>query len=557
MVTTIQNVPNSTSGYTRSFYTTLLLAVLSVLTSAKANAKLDVGVVTSVETVYQDIKRQSEDTRSLTSVIYAPTLNLGYRSKVFRGLWKGTYTHLQRDAQDVTIEQNYGEYRYSALWTPYENLITFSAQGTLQYQNTNTTNFLIADYLTNADDLAKTRSNRFSSSLNLDNGDWVRANGTASYSDTASERSSTSSTALNNDSYALNGNLYSGDRMRRLTWFLSGSFQTTQQNSDDAGRFKSRNGNGFVDINLLENWAVRVTGQHEANQIAGRNDTGSLVREYNSVGAGILYRQAENRYIALTMNKSHSDLDEDDGETFVGVDINWALSTRTQFSAGYGRRFYGEAVNANLNYNAKYLRMALSYTEDVTNTSRLLANPENLGVFVCPVTSTSIADCFQPNSLNYTPDVDEQLVQFTGQNLEFDDNIILRKSANFQSGYSFSRLTISVSSRYSLDDYFDDNRLRRTISVGTNIAYKIGSYTNLKASVNHADITDRSGIVTDRIESQNWNATFGLSREFGKQLITDFDITYLRQERDDNGVERPQNNFTDRRISASIRYTFL
>ncbi|BFT29605.1 hypothetical protein D210916BOD24_07810 [Alteromonas sp. D210916BOD_24] len=556
MVTTIQNDPNSRSLHTNSPLTTLTLVLLLVLASFKANAKLDVSAVTSVETVYQDLKRQNEDTRTLTSVIVEPTLNLGYRSKVFRGLWKGTYTRLQRDTQDITFEQDYGEYSYSALWTPYDDLIAFSAQGTLQYQNTNTSNFLVTDYLNNANDLAKTRSNRFSSTINLDKGNWVRANGTASYSDTASERTDSSNRALDNDSYELNGNVFNGDRMRRVTWSITGAYQSTQQNTDNAGRFKSRNGIGFVDFNLFEQWAVRLTGQHEANQISGRNDTGSLVREYNSVGAGILYRQAENRYIALTMNKSYSDLDEDDDESFAGVEIGWALSSRTQFSAAYGRRFYGEAIKANLNYNTKNVRLALSYNEDVTNTSRLLANPENLGVFVCPATSTSIADCYQPNSLSYTPDVDEQLVQFTSQNLEFDDNIILRKSANFQSGYSFSRFTIAVSSRYSLDDYLDDDRLRRTLSLSSNLAYKIGSYTNLKATINYADIIDQGNVDIGRIESQNWNSSLGLTRELGKQLVADFDVIYLHQQRENISNERPGSNFADRRISASITYTF-
>ena len=63
---------------------------------------------------------------------------------------------------------------------------------------------------------------------------------------------------------------------------------------------------------------------------------------------GLTYRQAENRYISLTANKSDSDLGEDDGETFVGVDMQWALSTRTRIAATYGRRFYGESASANI-----------------------------------------------------------------------------------------------------------------------------------------------------------------------------------------------------------------
>ncbi len=271
---------------------------------------------------------------------------------------------------------------------------------------------------------------------------------------------------------------------------------------------------------------------------------------------GLTYRQAENRYISLTANKSDSDLGEDDGETFVGVDMQWALSTRTRIAATYGRRFYGESASANISYNSKYLRTSFSYSEDVTNTSRLLADPENLGVFVCPASSTSIADCFQPNSLSYTPSAGEQLVQLTSQNLEFDDNIILRKSANFQAGYDFSRITLAFSWRYAEDDYLDEDRLRRTYSFGTNVAYKIGSYTNITSSINYANITGQGAEDVFRGESDNWNASIGLEREFGRRLKASIDARYLKQEGDLNAGGQFGNNYTDRRLSASITYTY-
>lgn len=532
------------------------LVAAAVATSFPAFAKLDVNAVATADTIYQSVDTEEDGNRSLTTLTITPKVNATYQTRTFQGLWSGTYTHLERDNDDASQRQNYAEYSYSARWVPFENLLSFQAAGALNYQNTNSVNFLVSDFIANSDSLAKTRSNRLSSTLTLDQGDWVRGQGTASYSDTASERSTTSTNALDNDSYQLTGNLINGDEAKYFIWSLNGTYQNTERGQANTGDFESRTGNGYIDTRIYGDWAFRLTASHEANQISDRDDTDSLVREYNSYGAGLTYRQAENRYISLTVNKSDSDIEEDDGETFVGVDLQWALSTRTQIAATYGRRFYGESASARIGYNSKYFRTSFTYSEDVTNTSRLLADPENLGVFVCPTTTTSIADCFQPNSLSYTPNAGEQLVQFTSQNLEFDDNIILRKSANLQTGYDFSRITLAFSWRYSENDYLDEDRLRRTYSFGTSLAYKIGSYTNLTSSINYANITGLGAEETFRGENDNWNASIGLEREFGRRLKASIDARYLEQEGDLSAGGQFGNNYTDRRISASITYTY-
>jgi uncharacterized protein (PEP-CTERM system associated) len=528
----------------------------SIATSFHVSANLDFNLLTTAETIFQNVDTEDNGSGSLTTLTVTPKLNATYQSKKLQGIWTGSLTHLERDSDDSSQKQNYAEYSYSAQWTPYEGLLSFEAAGAINYQNTNTANFLVTDFLANSDDLAKTRSNRLSSTLTLDQGDWVRGQANASYSDTASETSQTNTSSLNNDSYQVSGSLYSGDNARNVIWNLSGSYQDTDRSQSNTGDFVSRYGSGYIDTRVLQNWAIRFTAQHEANQISDRNDTDSLVREYNSYGAGITFRQTSNRYISLTLNRSESDLEEDDEETFVGLDMQWALSSRTRIAATYGRRFYGESASANMSYNSKYFRTSLTYSEEVTNTSRLLSNPENLGVFVCPTISTSIADCFQPNSLSYVTNADEQLVQLSSQNLDFDDNIMLRKSTNFQAGYDFSRITLAFSWRYAEDDYLDEDRLRRTYSFGSTLAYKVGSYTNLTSSINYANITGQSDDGTFDGEGENWNTSIGIERSFGRSITTSLDFNYLRQEGDLNSGGQFGSDYSDRRIVASITYIY-
>ncbi len=540
-----------------------VIGTLLLGSGTSVHAKLDITANASAEGIFQDVESEENGTISFTTLSVTPSVNAAYQSRTFNGLWQGKLTHLERDNNDLSREDTYGEYSYSSNWSPFDEALTFQASGALSYQNAQASNFLVSDFFTNADALVKTRSNRFGVSTSITQGDWIRGTGQASYSDVASERSALNDGfALDNDTYQLSGSLFNGDQAKYLIWNVSGSFQDTDRASASQGDFISRNASGFLDIHFIENWALRVTGNHEGNQVSDRNDTASLVRKFNSYGAGLTYRQSANRYISITANTTDSDIESDNGETFMGLELQWALSTRTSVEANYGRRFFGETAGANVSYNSKYLRTSFGYSEDVTNTSRLLANPENLGVFVCPVNSSGISSCYQPYSLSYVPNADEQFVQFTTQNLEFNDDIILRKSSNFQIGYDFSRVTLAMSWRYSEDDALDQDRLTRTYSLGSSMAYKIGSYTNLNASVNYANIAQRSETFNNG-ESDNWNATIGIDRTFGRSLEVSASLNYVDRSGDlisGSGIGNANGffgaNYTNRQITLGITYIY-
>ena len=147
------------------------LVAAAVATSLPAFAKLNVNAIATAETIYQSVDTEENGNRSLTTVTVAPKVNATYQTRTFQGLWSGTYTHLERDNDDASQRQDYAEYSYSAQWVPFENLLSFQAAGALNYQNTNSANFLVSDFIANSDSLAKTRSNRLSSTLTLDQGD--------------------------------------------------------------------------------------------------------------------------------------------------------------------------------------------------------------------------------------------------------------------------------------------------------------------------------------------------------------------------------------------------
>lgn len=535
----------------------ILLSGLSILRGhAYAQPNLNITASAQAESIYQDVATES-GTLSLTTLSVNPQVNATYSSNTFSGTWSGVVTHLERENDTSATEDTFSEYKYSANWQAIDRYLVIQSSGALNYQTTNSGDYLLTDFVTNPDALSKTRSNQITGILTFENGNWLRAQGSASYSDTASERTSTGNTGLDNDSISVRGTLVSGERAKRLIWELSGNYQDTTRTESSQGDFISRDGDFLLDALVVRNWGIRLNASHEANQISSRTDSISSARQYSSYGAGITYRQSSSRYISLTANKSSSDLEEDDDNTFVGLDMAWALSSRSSISGSYGKRFYGESAAVKFNYNTKYFRSSFTYSEDVTNTSRLLANPENLGVFVCPVESVSIADCFQPASLSYVPSADEELLQITTQNLEYDDNIILRKGAVAQLGYQFSRVTLSLSWQYAEDDYLESDLLRRTYSGSANIAYQLGSYTNLTSKVSYANVAERGNDSLNQSgESDNWNSTVALSRSFGQNFKTSLSLSYIDKEGDLNTGGIYGANYTDRRVTLSATYTY-
>lgn len=540
--------PHSMSKYV------VFLAVAPLSNVAVAQNKVNLSATANAEAIYQTVQSENDGQLSYNSYTITPNVLSSYESKLFNGIWSAGVTYVERENDISSDETTFPEYNYSANLRLIENYLTISAAGNLSYQNTTAGNYLLADFVNNPEELSKTRSNRITSNLQLDNNDWVSAQGVASYSDVASERSVNNNTALNNDSYSLEGTLANGDKARFALWALYGSFQTTQQ-QDRSDDFVTRRAEFISDVLLYDSFSLRINATHEGNQISDRTDTSSFARTYSTYGLGLTYRTGLNRYVSITANKSDSSEEDNDNETFVGLDLEWALSSRTSLTASYGKRFYGNAADVKFTYNTKNVRTSFSYSESVTNTSRLLANPENLGVFVCPAESTALADCFQPNSLSYTPTAEEQIVQFTTQNIEFDDNVILRKSSNFQFGYSFSKVSTGFSWRYAEDQYLDADRLRRSYSGAINIAYQLGKYTDIQLNATYANVNERGDVTTEGV-SENYNLDASVNRSFGRHTTAALKFTYLDKSGDLNTGSLFGANYMDRRISLIITYKY-
>ncbi|RDV29181.1 TIGR03016 family PEP-CTERM system-associated outer membrane protein [Alteromonas aestuariivivens] len=526
------------------------LPAMSLANQVKITASADADVIV------QNVDSDSQGEGTLNTLSLKPRFNAAYQSRTFLGNFSGALTHLNRDNNDNSQSDNYAEYSYSANWLAIERLLSFQASGGISYRNANASNFLVSDFLANEQDLAKTQTNRIASNLTMEQGDWVRASASVSYAKVDSEQNLTAGFAgLDSTSSSARASLRNGDEAKILIWSVTGGYQNTERNTAAQGDFVSQDANGYLDTMLLGNWGLRLTASHESNEVSDVTGSETYVREFDSYGVGLTYRQSENRYLSVTANQSQSDLDEAGDDTFVGIDLRWAFSPRTSLDARYGRRFYGESASGALNYNTKYLRSSLSYSEDITNSSRLLSDPILLGLLVCPYgDNATLTACYLPDNLDYTPQSGEQVFVINSENFELDDNIVLRKSANGQVNYQFSRLTFGLFAQHTEEDYLDQDRFRTTMAAGINASFSVGQHTHINASVRFADIEQQSATFSNG-NSQNTNASFGLERQFGRYLVSSLDVSLVKKNGDLTDSYFGAN-YEDRRLTLGIRYTY-
>ncbi|QJR81962.1 TIGR03016 family PEP-CTERM system-associated outer membrane protein [Alteromonas pelagimontana] len=515
--------------------------------------KLNAGVTSNA--VFQQIESDSVGNRDLSTLTIEPNLTAVFRGANFTGSFNGTATHLERDNNDLSTKNNYAEYNYNANWAIVDRLFNLQASGNSRYLNTNTANYLVSDFLVNSEDLAETRTNRIAAVSNIAGSGLVAGTGSFSYTDVRTDETAlTNTNRLNNETLAFVAALRNGDQARTYVWTLNGNYSDTDRSRVELGSFESENATGYIDKQVYRNWALRLTGQHESHTFIGNDSSLANERSFDSYGAGVTYRQSRGRSVSLTMNKASSSNAANDGDTFAGVAVEWAFTPRTQLAASFGKRFYGDSANVQFTHAAKHLRTSISYSEDVRNFSQLLADPEVLGVFVCPDGSAGIFDCFQPGSLNYIPQAGEQIVQIIDDNNAIEDSVILRKGGDLEIGYQSRKLMVAFYAKYINDNYLAQERQRETRTVGIKSSYNIGVFTSLTADLSFADI-ERESVTQESGTSENMKLKLGVTHKLTRRFDITSDISYTDQN-GEIGSSRLGSNFTNKQISFGVSYRY-
>ena len=539
----------------------LVIALLSGSQVYAADIELDASL--STEGIAQNVKRNNDTDLSLQTITVTPQLSATLQGRKVAANISASHTYLKRDSDALSQENNYSNYQAKASYSAIERLLNFTAASSLSYRPPNSGSLISADFISNSDDLAKVKNNSVGVDIQSTEGDIISTLFNAQYSKVDIEQNeNATNSGFDSDNISSSLQLQNGDETNILFWRGNVNYQNTKRDNESYGDFESINSSLNIDA-MLTNWVgLRLSAASEKYDTSSVTSAFSNTRRFDSYGIGITLKQSEVRRLSITWNDSSSsdDNDEsDDSQQFLGADLLWSLSNRTSISAQFSRRFYGRSANADISYNSKYLRSSVQYTESVTNTSRLLANSESLGVFVCPVGVFDIAECQQPDTLEYTPDASESLVQFSENVFELDDNIILRKALNGTVGYSFSKVNVSLNLRSAEDTYIDDDRVRESDSANLTTSYSLSRKTNLEASLKYLKVKDDLAVTDGSStiqESNTKSASLTAKHALGQYFDTSLSFSYLKREGNSQIGSIFGNDYSERKITVGLTYRY-
>jgi uncharacterized protein (PEP-CTERM system associated) len=486
-----------------------------------------------------------------------PSLTLTYESPAISGSFLIDHNAIRQNREDEDSESdNFTEYRFTSNFNIIQNRLTAQASSSLTFRNTDPTQTLVNDFFLGGDSLTKVRNSNGGVFFRLPATNIVGIDWAGQFAKIESEETTTPNQAFNNqnidnDNTSYNFRLYQGDRFQNIRWNFTSSFQDTN-GSINQNDLRSRILDGEVSFGLFSKVRFIAVANDEVNQIENPQSPAlsSQQLEFTSYGAGLEWFSANNRRIAITYNESdqgNPDSEDEEEESFLGIDVNWAFSPRTSIQGNLTRRFFGEAKSGSFNYNTRSFRITASYSESLTTFSRLLANGEDLGVFVCPVGQSQLSSCFQPDSLNFQLQPDQQFLSFFEQIPEISEEITLRKIGTLNFGYNRTNLTVSVALSAGQTEFLDTQREQDNNSVRLSANYQLGPKTTISANGNftRTEFTDLN--TNDDVR----NHSVGIRRTINPKLSAGLDFRFTDRESD--VVDR---DLQDRRLTLSFDYSF-
>ena len=510
--------------------------------------------------------RFEESDASILSI--KPSLSTSYNSKYWVGSLSVDHSQIQSDTTNGSQGNSFTNYQYSSDIFLIEDILSVRLAGGQSYRSILASQYFVNDPFLGGDDLSKTQNNAANLLFNIAPRKYFGLNVNAGLSKVKSDRSSDIDPVndisagleneLDNENKSLQMSFYQGREFSQLSWNITASHQNTVRT--DRNDLTSRLMRGDIGLGLFSNVRLVLTGQSEENDLVNNAIFSNQDGNYDSYGAGLSWDSGTSRSFRVTYNRANRSA-TNEKENFVAIDLNWRFTSRTSVQASIGKRFFGDSGNFSLTHNTKHLRTQIGYTETVTTFSRLITNPEDQGVFVCPENASSFGDCILPPNLSNELQPGEESSNLLVQIPEISEEAILRKSLNARFGLSGKRTTSALNFRHTNTESLESIKNQNTDVISLNNSFKANNRTSFNLSLSYASTDEEStGIKTETISS-----SFGISRQLGQKMSANLDFRYLDRsstnadldlDLDLDFINQRNSDLTDRRLTLEFVYDF-
>ena len=528
MATAITMVPVSLSGKSKP---ALLLALLIC---APLAAEVRVEPEIESKTVAYWIRNEQTGgglDKGLAQML-APAISLTQTAKQMsnslylknEAIW---YDDSQRDAKNLS------SFIWNSRLNGFEERLTLALNAQTAHRVRSSGNNIFSDVITGSENLSRTSSHGATLGFQNHRASDIQTRLSLTYRRADSERPDNDDgiTDFTNKSYLGSVEIGRARRHSAFFWQLNANYNKTEREFERDFLIKSYSAD--FGMPLFGGLAAVVRGSYEENDnITGYYDN------FRSYGYGLEYQFGKVSRINVTRNHSVqsgalAELEEEK-DTYYAVDAFIAPSRRTSLSYRLDRRYFGRSVAISGQYNLRTVTARLSVTDSVQTLSNLELALEDLGIFVCPDGVVQISECIRPPSNNYQPQPGESFQQFFQQNLELNEQLVQRRAAVFNLGYSHSRIKLNLTLSRSDDNYIDTPQFNETRSIGVSSSWQFARNMQYELTARFYDIdyqeNDRSdsnalvetGVVYDLNDDASVKAMFRRTDRNSSQSFYDF-----------------------------------
>ena len=414
------------------------------------------------------------------------------------------YDDSQRDHKSLT------NYYASTGLALFDGRVALQLDAKSDYQVRSSQTNIFSDIITGSENLAKNSSYGASINFRNRNQSVVSIQASLAYKKLDSElpESDDGLGSFDNDTVQAALQFGAGNRAKGAFWLLSGSHN--KLNRQEQGDFTSQQANLVAGLPLFSGLSAIVRASYQDNN-NGRENTGEgnffgFFRTFKSYGAGLEYRFGKTSYLNITRNRSErggeiqlpdtdTERDEDD---FYAAELYFAPSRRSSLQYTLDRQFLGRTTSIAGQYNMRSVTARLSVSETLQVLTNLDQIFEDLGIFVCPIGSQQLGDCVKPPTNNYQLQPGESLQQFFQPGFDVSEELVRRRSALFNLGYSKRRLKLNLSLSKLEDEYEESARVTQTELVNVLTSWQLGQHSRFHFSASHYDMSYSDNTRTDK-----------------------------------------------------------
>lgn len=525
--------------------TTTLSCFLASLTPTVYAGELVLKPNVAASTYYYQTEIGTQPASSNQAAVLEPSIIASFDSQKLKSSVYVKHTSIAQTGDSESSTNSYNDIKVDANLSVIDKFLSVGASVGQNYRAASESQALVSDKLLNSGNLAKSQQSSANVSLQSPNPQYIGYAFNGSRSETKTNRTTDNLLSdLNNSVTSLTGRLYQGRALENIAWDVQ--YQQTQTDRTNLIDVESSMLNGRVSFGLFSKIRFLMVGNEERNTIDTTSE-GTLPRntglDTTSYGAGLEWFEKDNRSIALTFNR----LEEDVNVTnYVGLQANWAFTSRTSVQLDLGKRFYGDSVSFSFNHATKHLRTKFKYSEDVTSFAQQTQGLESLGVFVCEIGNTEFSSCFQPDSLQYELQPGEQFVSFSQSVFDITERVFFRKGGTLNLGYTNKKFKIDLVYDHSDIDYLESDVQRTTERVNLKVSYQLRKNSSVNVGIIN---TARSS--NEFARDNTLNLTAGYNNKLSERLDVGVAFRYLFR-----NANVDASDFKDSRATVSLRYAF-